>query len=139
MNRRSLVGGRQHSAQPRGFTLIEVLVAVVVIATAGFTVSSAVGNVVSQTYTLERRTVAHWVAENHLNRLAISRVNQTDAIPSGTTTQRVQLAGRQWKVDTELANTSHAWLRRATIEVYEVTSSGEVGPIDRLVGFVGRY
>ncbi|MDA1074455.1 MAG: type II secretion system minor pseudopilin GspI [Proteobacteria bacterium] len=123
----------------RGFTLIEVLVAVVIIATAGFTVSSAVGNVVSQTYSLERRTVAHWVASNQLNRIHMSRVNQTDPIPTSRNTERVLMGGREWKVETEFANTTHPWLRRVEIDVFEVSDKGDIGPIDHLIGFVGRY
>ena len=42
----------------RGFTLIEMLLAVVVIAVVGITISTAIGGVAGQTYALERRTMA---------------------------------------------------------------------------------
>ncbi len=64
----------------RGFTLVELLVALVVVALTGITVSSAVGNVVSQTYVLERRAVAHWVAENQLARAQLSRVDNVEPV-----------------------------------------------------------
>ena len=37
-----------------GFTLLEMLLAMVVIAVVGITISTATGNVASQTFTLER-------------------------------------------------------------------------------------
>ena len=43
-----------------------MLVAIAIISVVGIAVSTATGGVAGQIYSLERRTVAHWVAENHL-------------------------------------------------------------------------
>ncbi len=123
----------------RGFTLVELLVALVVVALTGITVSSAVGNVVSQTYVLERRAVAHWVAENQLARAQLSRVDNVEPVATGRRTERVVMSGRTWRIDQEISQTTHPWLRRVEIEVYEVVDDDAVGPLDRLVGFIGRY
>ncbi|MCZ6655813.1 MAG: type II secretion system minor pseudopilin GspI [Gammaproteobacteria bacterium] len=123
----------------RGFTLVELLVALVVVALTGITVSSAVGNIVSQTYILERRAVAHWVAENQLARTQLSRVDNVEPVATGRRTERVVMSGRTWRVDEEISQTTHPWLRRVEIEVYEVVDDDVVGPLDRLVGFIGRY
>ena len=122
-----------------GFTLIEMLVALTVIAVVGLAVSSAVGNVVAQTYTLEQRMVAHWVAENDLARVRLARIGSTDAVPTGRETERVRMSGRTWRVDRNIAETTHPWLRRVEIEVYEVADGEDIGPLHRMVGFVGRY
>ncbi len=123
----------------RGFTLVELLVALVVVALTGITVSSAVGNVVSQTYVLERRAVAHWVAENQLARAQLSRVDNVEPVAIARRTERVVMSGRTWRIDQEISQTTHPWLRRVEIEVYEVVDDDAVGPLDRLVGFIGRY
>lgn len=123
----------------RGFTLVELLVALVVVAMTAMTVSSAVGNIVSQTYVLERRAVAHWVAENQLARAQLSRVNNVDPVATGRNTERVVMSGRTWRIDQEISETTHPWLRRIDIEVFEVVDDDDVGPLDRLVGFIGRY
>lgn len=123
----------------RGFTLVELLVALLVVAMTAMTVSSAVGNIVSQTYGLERRAVAHWVAENQLARAQLSRVNNVDPIATGRRTERVVMSGRTWRVRQEISETTHPWLRRVDIEVFEVVDDDDVGPLDRLVGFIGRY
>ena len=122
-----------------GFTLLEMLVALAVIAVVGLAVSSAVGNVIAQTYTLEQRMVAHWVAENHLARVQLARIGTVEAVPTGRETDRVRMSGRTWRVEREVKETTHPWLRRVEIEVYEVSDGEDIGPLDRVVGFVGRY
>lgn len=128
------VGRRQ-----RGFTLVEVLVAIVVLAVAGFAVTSRVGNVVNQTYGLERRTVAHWVAENQLHRLRVARRATTDPMPTGKERERVLMSGREWLVETEVSETSYPLLRRVEVRVLVVESGNELGPIDTVIAFFGRY
>ena len=123
----------------RGFTLLEMLVALTIIAVVGLAVSSAIGNVVSQTFTLEQRLVAHWVAENHLARVRLARVGNTEALPTGRETERVRMSGRTWRIEREIRETTHPWLRRVEIEVFEVADGDDIGPLDTLVGFVGRY
>lgn len=123
----------------RGFTLIEVMVALVVFAVVGFTVTSRVGDVVNQTYGIERRTVAHWAAENHLNRLRLARRQSTEPMPTGRDRERVSLGGREWVVETEVKETSFPLLRRIELQVMAVEEGEEVGPIDSVTAFVGRY
>jgi general secretion pathway protein I len=123
----------------RGFTLIEVLVALVVFAVTGFAVTSRVGEVSSQMFGMERRTVAHWVADNHVNRLRLARRANTEPLTKGRDRERVFMAGRQWRLDVATADTTHPWLRRVEVTVFEVTEAGEVGPIDTVVAFIGRY
>ena len=122
-----------------GFTLVEVLVALVVFAVLGFTVTSRVGDVVNQTYSLERRTVAHWVGENYLNRLRLSRLTSDEPLPTGRDRERVVMAGREWIVETEVQQTSYPLLRRVDLTVLAVIDGDETGPVDSLVAFVGRH
>ena len=123
----------------RGFTLIEILLALAVVAVAGLAVSSALGGVAAQTYALEQRAVAHWVAENQLAKAQLARIDTEEPLALGRQSERVRMAGRDWRVILSLAETVNPWLGRVEIEVYETTSGGEVGPVQRLVGFVGRY
>jgi general secretion pathway protein I len=123
----------------RGFTLIELLIALAVFAITAFAVTSRVGDVATQTFGIERRTMAHWVAENHLARVRLQRRATTEPLSKGRDRERVFMAGRQWRIDTETEDTSHPWLRRLEIEVYEVTGDREIGPLDNVVAFTGRY
>ena len=123
----------------RGFTLLEMLLAVVVIAVVGITISTAIGSVANQTFSLERRSVAHWVAQNQVNRLHISLRQERRPIPEGKDTVRVYMGDRDWDVETRIESTEHPWVRRVEVDVFEIRDGEQVGPFDHMVAFVGRY
>ena len=123
----------------RGFTLIEILIALVVLAATGLALSSAIGNVAFQTWSVERRTAAHWVAENHLARAQLARLNNSAPLEAGRLSETVVLSRRRWRVRQTVAETSHPMFWRLEIEVSELVDNEEIGPMGRLVGFVGRH
>ncbi len=123
----------------RGFTLIEVLVALLVFSILGFAVSARVGDIVSQTYNIERRTVAHWVADNYLARLRIASGSSDDVLPTGRSRERIFMGGREWRLEIEVLDTTHPWLRRVEVAAFEIVDDRPVGPIDQMVAFLGRY
>jgi general secretion pathway protein I len=124
--------------RPKGFTLVEVLVALTIFAILGFTVTSRIGDVVNQTFSLERRTVAHWVAENHVNRLRLTTQQAGEPLPTGRERERVMMAGREWVVATEVIETESPLLRRVEVGVLEVVDRGtEIGPLDTVTAFLG--
>jgi general secretion pathway protein I len=125
--------------QSTGFTLIEVMIALVVFAVAGFAVSARVGDVVNQTFALERRTVAHWVAMNQLARMRMTSEQDAAALPTGRSRERVMMGGREWMLEVEIEDTSHPLLRRVELDVFAVERGDEVGPIDHLAGFLGTH
>jgi general secretion pathway protein I len=121
-----------------GFTLVEVLVALTVFAVLGFTVTARVGDVVNQTFNLERRTVAHWVAENHVNRMRLVSQQSLEPLPVGRERERVLMAGREWVLAIEVLETESPLLRRVEVSVLELADGGaEVGPLDTVVAFLG--
>jgi general secretion pathway protein I len=124
---------------PGGFTLIEVLVALLVFSVVGFAVTSRVGDVVDQTYRIERRTVAHWVADNHLARMRLEARGTREVIPTGRSQERVLMGGREWRLEVEVESTTHPWLRRVEVAAFEMVDDRPIGPIDSLTAFVGRY
>lgn len=124
----------------RGFTLLEMLIAIAIIGVIGAAVSIAVGGVANQTRGLEQRTVASWIASNHLTRMRMLQRREPQSLPEGTKQTRLVFADRQWEVETEVKSTDHPWIRRVEVSVFEATDeAGRQGPYGQLSGFLGQY
>ena len=123
----------------RGFTLIEMLIAVVIIGTVGTATATAIGGVANQIFLLERKTVANWVASNHITKIRITQRAEPKVLAEGKINTQVFMAQRQWEVETTTLTTDHPWLRRLEVDVYEITEGERKGPYDHLTAFIGRY
>ena len=128
----------KHSRKCRqaGFTLLEVMIALAVLAVASAGLVSAVSQNVRQGGYLEEKTLALWVAGNRLAEMRVSR-----AFPGkGRATDETEMGGREWKIQVETSETSHPGLRR--VEVSVAAAGGEFGrdfrPIVTLTGFLGQ-
>ena len=124
----------------RGFTLLEMLLAIAIIGVMGAAISTAVGGVANQTRGLEQRTVASWIASNHLARMRMLQRRDAQPLAEGTKQTRLVFADRQWEVETEIKTTDHPWVRRVEVSVFEATDDdGRQGPYGQLSGFLGQY
>jgi general secretion pathway protein I len=121
----------RRSGNTCGFTLVEILVALAVIAIALAAIMHNFNQGIDTTVALRDRTVALWVAQN---RLAIHYA--TDTWPSPTTTDGVtEMAGRNWYWREQVSSTPDPDVRR--IEITVNTKSGN-DYISRLIGFLGK-
>lgn len=114
----------------RGFTLIEVLIALAVVALALLALTRAASVQVQSFDALRERTFAGWVAANTLaeTRLAHSFP------PTGRSEGRTRLAERDWRWTREVQPTPDAGIRRIDIRVF----AGEARePSATLSGFAG--
>ncbi|MEP9403257.1 type II secretion system minor pseudopilin GspI [Sphingomonas sp. VNH70] len=108
-----------------GFSLIEAMVALAVLAIATVGLIGAVEQHIDSTRGVERRAVAMWVAEN---RLADLEVGTPEA--NG---EQVDMLGRRWSVRVNRVPTTDPELDRVTITV---AAMGESAPLARLDGFL---
>lgn len=116
----------------RGFTLLEVLVALAVLAIAMGALLRVASNS-SATFTqLRDRTLAGWVAENALARFRLAQRWPSDG---SRFNGRSQMAGRTWHWTITVASTPDPDLRRLTIAV---RSTGSDLPNPLLSAFLGR-
>jgi general secretion pathway protein I len=108
----------------RGFTLIEVLVALMIVALGMGAVLSALSSAADSTIRLREKTFATWVG---LNQLAATRLKQT--FPSkGKTEGDVDLANSRWHWQQEVEVMQIPGLRRITIQVRYADTASDRGP-----------
>jgi general secretion pathway protein I len=118
----------------RGFTLVEVLVALMVVAIGLAALMVAVSGTARSSAYLRDKTLAQWIA---LNRLTQVRLNMTKF---GQNTDKGELvfAGRTWHYDTRYFDTSIATMTRVDVRVYEGNAKAKGNPLAEATGFLGK-
>ncbi|BFM14396.1 GspI family T2SS minor pseudopilin variant XcpV [Maricurvus nonylphenolicus] len=120
----------------RGFTLLEVLVALAIFAVCAATLLKQSGQATRQAHTLETRTLANWIAQNRLQALRLEPNN----LRPGNQSQVSEYARRRWQVHTQTHTTSTPTLFRIVVTVTEETSTGDSASAPfSLSGFIGKH
>ncbi|WP_404337516.1 type II secretion system minor pseudopilin GspI [Sphingomonas sp. MMS12-HWE2-04] len=114
----------RNDAQEAGFSLIEALVALAVLAIATVGLMRTVEAHIDSTRGVERRTTAMWVAENWLAEMEARA-------PDGG--EQVEMLGQQWRVSVRRRRTDDPEIQRVRIEVFP---ANENAPLASLDGFV---
>ena len=121
----------------RGFTLIEVLIALAVFAAVGITLAKNASTVVLQTNRMEERALAWSVASNVANDRFIRTEDESPIERTGRRTQEVLQANRSWFVETALRSTDNDDLKVLTVSVSDADTPEDV--LVTLNTFVGRH
>lgn len=114
-----------------GFTLIEVMVALLVLALGMLAAILTVSQAASNGGYLRERTMAHWIA---MNRLTETRL-QKNAPPIAKTSDEIEMGGRKWKWTMNVTQTQVETMRRIDVEVRPV----EAPENSRLASITGFY
>ena len=115
----------------RGFSLIEVLVALVVL-TIGVTAALSLSSKnIDNVSALEQRTVGHWVAQNLLVQTTI-QPDTTETDTQGMT----QMAGRVWYWQRAVEPTLDDSILRVTVSVF--ADEAYEDSLSQLVGYLPR-
>jgi len=101
------------SAGSKGFTLLEVLVALTVLAIALAAVIESAGRAVGNARYLRDKTLANWVALNRLTEVQVLNQWPSVDVHRGT----VPMAGREWHWTLTVTGTPDKDVRRAELEV----------------------
>lgn len=123
----------RHSPRTRGFTLVEVLVALVVVAVGLTALMVAVNGTARTSGFLRDKSLAQWIA---LNRLSEVRLNVTK-FGQNTDTGELDFGSRKWHYDTRYFDTSIASMKRVVVRVYLGDAKAKGNPLAQAVGFLG--
>lgn len=116
----------------RGFTLVEVVVALAIVAIGMLAVFKTIGDTINNVSTLRDRTFAAWIADNQ-----ITEVRLSGQMPSVDETEGdLEFAGRRWHWVARVSQTPVEGLRRIDISVRREGDAEESSLIS-LAGFIG--
>lgn len=118
----------------RGFTLIEVLAAVAVLAIALAAIMSGMARYADSAGYLREKTIALWVAHNRLTEIELNPQWPAIGNSDGTT----DLAGSTWKWSAEVKTTPDARLRRIDISVKRPDRDASLIQISSFISNSGR-
>jgi general secretion pathway protein I len=115
-----------------GFTLIEVVVALAIVAIGMLAVFKTIGDTVHNVGSLRDRSFATWIADNRITEMRIS-----GEMPSvEETAGDVEFAGRRWHWVTKVSQTQVQGLRRIDVSVRR-DGDPEDASLVKLAGFIG--
>lgn len=121
-------------SQTKGFTLLEVMVALAIFAVAAIAVTKVGMNFTQSIGQMNDRTFAHFVAMNELADLEIN-----GSWPEGTGEKIVDEQGQQWQVSHQVYSTISENVSRIEIRVATLDEDGQTGqPITSIVAFLQR-
>lgn len=130
MNTARIIPGTRKRAP--GFTLIEVLIALAVLAIALSAVIKGVGANVNNAAHLRDRMLAHWVA---MNKVAELQADTTFPTP-GVTTGTMLMAEHEWIWQVTVSTTPNATIQRLDVEVRGKKEDKQ--PLDSVVAYAGQ-
>ena len=115
----------------KGFTLIEVMVAVAIAGLGLAAVAASVSQMVDAGSAMQERTYASWIAQNQIVQLRLA--NQIPEV--STTTGEVEFASLEWAWEATISETGVENLFRVDVAV---SHAGSPDVIRTVTGFIGE-
>ncbi|HMB74091.1 MAG TPA: type II secretion system minor pseudopilin GspI [Gammaproteobacteria bacterium] len=113
-----------------GFTLIEVLVALVIVSLGMMAVKTQLDRYVLTAQFMEDKTLGSWIGTNKIVELSTLPVWPE----VGTSDEEIEFAGRLWQVEIEISQTDVENLRRIDVDVAHTETPDTI--VQRISGLV---
>jgi len=121
----------RHGIRAHGFTLLEVMIALLVITLGMGAVINTTGESGWKSAQLKQGTIANWVAQNQIAEYRAKRTWTNATNKSG----EVEMANTEWVWQMKISKTDDPSLRRLDVEVF---IKGEDALKASATGFIGR-
>ncbi|MFB3058647.1 MAG: type II secretion system minor pseudopilin GspI [Gammaproteobacteria bacterium] len=98
----------------KGFTLIEVMFALLIVALTMGAIVETGGYAARRTFQLTEKTIASWIAQNQVTLYRAKRTWTSASSKSGS----VDMADSEWQWKMKISKTDEPLLRRIDVDVY---------------------
>jgi len=122
-----------HSKSHLGFTLLEVMVALLIVAVALGGAVKVIGNAAANSSRMNNKTFANWVALNQMAELRITK----EWPKFGEIKGDAEMAGRKWAWSQESIKTDDDNIRRIELSVW-LDSDKKSSPFVTVIGFLPK-
>lgn len=121
------------SKKQKGFTLLEVMIALFIVAVALGGVIKVMGNAAANSSRLTSRTFAQWVALNQIAKLKINKEWPSLGEEKGDD----EMAGQKWKWVQKAVKTEDENIKRIEVSVWNINDTTS-SPYVTTVGFLAN-
>jgi general secretion pathway protein I len=115
----------------RAFTLVEVMVALAIIALALTAVATKMGRMIDTSNAMRERTYASWIAQNKITELRLSNVLAEVSSSSG----EIEYANSTWYWRADISESGVEYLYRVDVTVFYPDNDNMVR---KVTGFIGE-
>lgn len=120
--------------EQRGFTLVEVLVGLMIVALSLAALMNAVSSAARGSEYLRDKTIAQWIA---MNRIEEVRLQIQPKFGESSDKAEIDFANRKWRYDTRYFDTDNPTIRRVVVRVWPGSAKKDAGPLAESASFLG--
>jgi general secretion pathway protein I len=115
----------------RGFTLLEVMVALIIVALSLTALTASMNQMIDAANTMRERTFASWIAQNKIAEIRLANVLPDEGTSSGD----IEFGNADWEWEAVISNTEIENFRRIDVAVSQYGSDYVILTV---TGFIGE-
>lgn len=124
------------SKRVKGFTLLEVMIALIIFGLVATVIQKVTSQTISQYERIRLKTIASWIAENKM-----AEVRLSDSLPQARESkQDIEYGNDNWQVVSKVVKTDNPYVNRVDLEIYHKQSDDQFEKGNQvlvLTGFAG--